>query len=126
MADDNSPPQDQSKLQADAEEPDGGPEMEQQYIPRRAYQNQRGGGRGSGGGRRGYPNGRGGRGGRGGNNYQNGRNQYYDSANYYPRNYHNMRGRGSGGRFGSAATMYNNHGMAGHGHVGAGVESARS
>lgn len=125
VTDDISTQQDQSnKLQADGE--DGGHDIEQQYMPRRAYQNQRGAGRGSsGGGRRGYPNGRGGRG-RGGNNYQNGRNQYYDSGNYYPRNYHNTRGRGSGGRFGGATNVYNNHGMAGHGHVGAGVEPAQS
>ncbi|KAK0573142.1 hypothetical protein LWI29_003547 [Acer saccharum] len=78
---------------------------EQQYIPRRPYQNQRGGG----GGRRGYPNGRGGRGnGRGGGAYQNGRGQYYDQpGNYYPRNYYNNRGRG-GGRGGGHP--YNNHG----------------
>lgn len=71
---------------------------EQQYVPRRPYQNQRGG-RGSGGGRRGYSNGRGGRGsGRGGGAYQNGRNQYYDQpGNYYPRNYFNHRGRGGRG-----------------------------
>lgn len=71
---------------------------EQQYVPRRPYQNQRGG-RGGGGGRRGYSNGRGGRGsGRGGGTYQNGRNQYYDQpGNYYPRNYYNNRGRGGRG-----------------------------
>lgn len=70
---------------------------EQQFVPRRPYQNQRGG-RG-GGGRRGYYNGRGGRGsGRGGGTYQNGRNQYYDQpGNYYPRNYYNNRGRGGRG-----------------------------
>ncbi|KAK8480406.1 hypothetical protein V6N13_090349 [Hibiscus sabdariffa] len=81
---------------------------DQQYVPRRPYQNQRGG-RGNGGGRsRGYSNGRGARGsGRGGGAYhQNGRSQYYDqSGNYYPRNYYNNRGRG--GRGGGQA--YNNH-----------------
>ncbi|GFZ00120.1 glycine-rich protein [Actinidia rufa] len=76
---------------------------EQHYVSRRNYQNQRGG-RG-GGGRRGYPNGRGAReSSRGGGPYQNGRYQYYDqSANYYPRNYNNNRGRGGGGNF------YNDH-----------------
>lgn len=71
---------------------------EQQYVPRRPYQNQRGG-RGGGGGRRGYSNGRGGRGSsRGGGAYQNGRSQYYDQpGNYYPRNYYNNRGRGGRG-----------------------------
>lgn len=70
---------------------------EQQYIPRRQYQNQRGG-RGS-GGRRGNSNGREGRNGgsRGGGTYQNGRSQHHDQpGNYYPRNYHNNRGRGGG------------------------------
>ncbi|KDO82715.1 hypothetical protein CISIN_1g013233mg [Citrus sinensis] len=73
---------------------------EQQYVPRRPYQNQRGGrGGGGGGGRRGYSNGRGGRGSsRGGGAYQNGRSQYYDQpGNYYPRNYYNNRGRGGRG-----------------------------
>lgn len=80
---------------------------EQQYIPRRPYQNQRGG---RGGGRRGYSNGRGGRGsGRGGGAYQNGRNQYYDQpGNYYPRNYYSNRGRGGRG----GGHSYNNHGSA--------------
>ncbi|KAF5746670.1 hypothetical protein HS088_TW06G00842 [Tripterygium wilfordii] len=67
---------------------------EQQYNPRRNYQNQRGG---RVGGRRGYSNGRGGRGGRGGGGYQNGRHQFYDQlGNYYPRNYYDNRGRSSG------------------------------
>lgn len=93
---------------------------EQQYYPRRGYQNQRGG---RGGGRRGYSNGRGGRGGgRGG--YQNGRNQYYDQpGNYYPRNnYYNNRGRGGRG----GGHSFNNHGSGGQGnHVAGhvGVES---
>lgn len=71
---------------------------DQQYAPRRSYQNQRGG-RGAGGGRRGYPNGRGGRSGsRGGGPYQNGRSQYYDQlGGYYPRSYYNNRGRGGRG-----------------------------
>ncbi|XP_043707772.1 uncharacterized protein LOC122657075 isoform X2 [Telopea speciosissima] len=88
---------------------------EQQYIPRRAYQNQRGGrgggggGGGSGSGRRGYANGRGGRSGRGGGGYQNGRNQFYEQpGNYNSKNY-NSRGRGSGGH------NYNNYGSATHG-----------
>ena len=81
---------------------------DQQYNPRRGYQNQRGG-RGGGGSRRGYSNGRGGRGGggvgRGG--YQNGRNQYYDQpGNYYTRNYYNNRGGGRGARGGGYS--YNN------------------
>ncbi|KAE8696589.1 hypothetical protein F3Y22_tig00110655pilonHSYRG00034 [Hibiscus syriacus] len=71
---------------------DNGESKEPQYVPRRPYQNQRGG-RGTGGGRR---SGRGGRGnGRGGITYQNGQNQYYDQpGNYYPRNQYNNRGRG--------------------------------
>ncbi|XP_021908629.1 uncharacterized protein LOC110822746 [Carica papaya] len=96
---------------------------EQQYIPRRSYQNQRGG-RGSGGGRRGYSNGRGGRsGGRGGGAYQNGRNQYYEQpGNYYQRNYYNNRGRGSRG----GGHPYNNHssgGLGGRTSVDGGVAS---
>ncbi|GLU03000.1 hypothetical protein SLE2022_202230 [Rubroshorea leprosula] len=95
---------------------------EQQYVPRRPYQNHRGG-RGGGGGRRPYSNGRGGRGGRGGGSYQNGRSQYYDqSGNYYPRNYHNNRGRG--GRGGGHA--YNHHGsgvLGGHAATDVGVAS---
>ncbi|KAJ0094327.1 hypothetical protein Patl1_16308 [Pistacia atlantica] len=90
---------------------DGEPKEQQQYVPRRPYQNQRGGrGGGGGGGRRGYSNGRGGRGsGRGGGGYQNGRNQYYDQpGNYYPRNYYNNRGRGGRG----GGHPYNNHGGA--------------
>lgn len=86
---------------------------EQQYVPRRPYQNQRGG-RGGGGGRRGYSNGRGGRGSsRGGGAYQNGRSQYYDQpVNYYPRNYYNNRGRG--GR-GGGHPYNNNNGSAAQG-----------
>ncbi|CAI9768022.1 unnamed protein product [Fraxinus pennsylvanica] len=74
---------------------------DQQYVPRRSYQNYRGGRGGNVGGRRGgYPNGRGGRGtGRGGN--QNGRSQFYDQpGNYYPRNNH-FRGRGGRGLSGN-------------------------
>ena len=93
---------------------------EQQYLPRRAYQNQRGG---RGVGRRGYSNGRGGRG-RGGGPYQNGRNQYYDQpGGYYPRNYYyNNRGRGGRG----SGPPYNNHGSAvqdGQASAGVGVSS---
>lgn len=79
---------------------------EQQYIPRRPYQNQRGG---RGGGRRGgYPNGRGGRGSGRGGAYQNGRSQYYDQpGNYYPRNYYN---RGRGGGRGGGGHPHNNQG----------------
>ncbi|XP_059446013.1 uncharacterized protein LOC132177631 [Corylus avellana] len=98
----------------------------QQYIPRRTYQNQRGGrgGGGGGGGRRGYSNGRGGRGsGRGNGSYQNGRNQYYEQpGNYYPKNFYNNRGRG--GRGGGQA--YNSHGSAvqgGHAPADVGVHS---
>lgn len=95
---------------------------EQQYAPRRAYQNQRG----VRGGRRGYSNGRGGRGsGRGGGPYMNGRNQYYDQpGGYYQRNnYYNNRGRG-GGRGGGPP--YSNHGSAvqvGEASAGVGVSS---
>ncbi|GMI70719.1 hypothetical protein HRI_000741200 [Hibiscus trionum] len=100
--------QENGKLQEDVEhnQRDIKPN-DQQYVPRRSYQNQRGG-RGNGGGRRGYSNGRGARGsGRGGGTYhQNCRSQYYDqSDNYYPRNYYNNRGRG--GRGGGHG--YNNH-----------------
>lgn len=85
-----------------------GDAREQQYVPRRAYMNQRGG-RGV-GGRRGYPNGRGGRADGRGGSYQNGRPRYYDqSGNYYQRNYYNN-GRGRGGRGGGHS--YNNHGSA--------------
>ncbi|KAH1040030.1 hypothetical protein J1N35_041773 [Gossypium stocksii] len=81
---------------------DNGESKEQQYVPRRPYQNQRGG-------RRGYFVGRGGRSsGRGGVTYQNGHNQYYDQpANHYSRNHYNNRGRGGRGGGGHA---YNNHG----------------
>ncbi|XP_008807866.2 uncharacterized protein LOC103720099 isoform X2 [Phoenix dactylifera] len=107
--------QEQQKLEADEKELNQrDPEpKDQQYIPRRGYQNQRGGSRGGGGGgggRRGYPNGRGGRGRGGGGSYQNGRSQYYDSG-YHPRNYNS---RGRGGRSGGSA-MYNNHGGGPHG-----------
>ncbi|OVA12018.1 hypothetical protein BVC80_1483g6 [Macleaya cordata] len=102
--------QDQQKPEAEMDEQSlrDVESQEQQYIPRRSYQNQRGGS----GGRRGYPNGRGGRSSRGGGGYQNGRSQYYDQpGNYYPRNYHNARGRsGRGGGYPS-----NNHGSAAHG-----------
>ncbi|KAH7570171.1 hypothetical protein ACOSP7_018147 [Xanthoceras sorbifolium] len=97
--------QEQVKPQAELEDNHGEVESKEQYIPRRPYQNQRGG---RGGGRRGYPNGRGGRGsGRGGGAYQNGRSQYYDQpGSYYPRNYYNNRGRGGRG----GGYPYNNHG----------------
>ncbi|KAK9107788.1 hypothetical protein Syun_023799 [Stephania yunnanensis] len=95
-------------------------QQQQQYVPKRPYPNQRGGGRGGGGGRRGYSNGRGGRGGRGGGGYQNGRSQYYEQpGNYYPRNYYNTRGRG-GGRGGG----YNNHGSGPNGGHAQAVESS--
>ncbi|KAL3501319.1 hypothetical protein ACH5RR_035768 [Cinchona calisaya] len=72
------------------------------HVPRRAYQNYRGG-RGAGAsGRRGYPNGRGGRGSSRGGGYQYGRNQFYDQpGNYFPRNnYYRGRGaRGFGGNY---------------------------
>ncbi|MQL99822.1 hypothetical protein Taro_032552, partial [Colocasia esculenta] len=102
--------------------------MEQQYIPRRPYQSQRGGGRGGGGGgggsgRRGFGNGRGSRGGRGGGGgYQNGRSQYYDPG-YYPRNYYNTRGRG--GRSGAPA-MHNHAGAAHGGRVPDNIELGAS
>ncbi|KAJ9563746.1 hypothetical protein OSB04_008906 [Centaurea solstitialis] len=93
----------------------GGAEYKEQYVPRRAYQNQRGGGvggrNGGGGGRRGYGNGRGGRSGGRGGPYQNGRNQYNDQpGGYYPRSYHG--GRGRGGR-GNGANAYNHHASSG-------------
>ncbi|XVF84819.1 hypothetical protein PTKIN_Ptkin17bG0070000 [Pterospermum kingtungense] len=114
--------QEENKLQADVDHNQRDVEhKEQQYVPRRPNQNQRGG-RGTGGGRRGYSNGRGGRGsGRGGGAYQNGRSQYYDQpGNYYSRNYYNNRGRG--GRGGGHA--YNNHGsgvQGGHASADVGV-----
>lgn len=114
---------DQERFDADVEDQD---QKDQQFIQRRSYQNQRGGGRG--GGRRGYPNIRGGRGGRGyqngrGGGYQNGRGggsgYYYESGYYQPRNYNN---RGRGGRSGGGNNYYNNHGGGGqgggHGHPG--------
>ncbi|KAJ6816755.1 uncharacterized protein M6B38_415635 [Iris pallida] len=108
--------QEQEKLDVESEEQNQGEtdhKEQQQYIPRRQYQNQRGGSRGGGGGRRGYyANGRGGRGGRGGGgSYQNGRGQqYYESGNY-PRNYYNARGR-VGGRPGGSSMYNSNHGGA--------------
>ncbi|XP_030511268.1 uncharacterized protein LOC115757652 isoform X2 [Rhodamnia argentea] len=88
-------------------------QKDHQYIPRRNYQNQRGGRGGGNSGRRGYLNGRGGRsGGRGGGPYQNGRGHYYEQpSNYYPRNYYNNRGRGGRG----GVHTFNNHGPAVHG-----------
>ncbi|XP_057949189.1 uncharacterized protein LOC131144508 [Malania oleifera] len=119
------PEQDKPELEVEQNQRDV-ESKEQQYIPRRNYQNQRGG-RGSGGGgsgRRGvYPNGRGGRGGGRGGPYQNGRSQYYDQpGNYYPRNYYN---RGRGGR-GVGGHSYYNHGSAvqvGHGPADFGLGS---
>ena len=108
-AEDIAVQQEEGKLQADVDHNQRDVEpREQQYVPRRPYQNQRGG-HGTGGARRGYSNGRGGRGsGRGGGTYQNGRSQYYDQpGNYYPRNYYNNRGRG-----GRGVHAYNNHGSA--------------
>ncbi|GAB4839923.1 hypothetical protein Ancab_020633 [Ancistrocladus abbreviatus] len=101
---------DQLKEQRDVEENPRDVDLkEQQYVPRKYYQHQRGG-RSSGSNRRGYPNGRGGRGsGRGAGGYQNGRNQYYDQpANHYPRNYHH-RVRGSRGGSGNGGSNYYNH-----------------
>ncbi|XWS68884.1 hypothetical protein CRYUN_Cryun04dG0132000 [Craigia yunnanensis] len=115
--------QEYGKLPADMEQNQReGEPKEQQYVPRRPYQNQRGG-RGNGGGRRGYSNGYGGRGsGRGGGTYLNGRSQYYDQpGNYSSRNYYN---RGRGGRGGGHA--YNNHSSAvqgGHPSADVGVAS---
>ncbi|XP_077212728.1 uncharacterized protein LOC143858749 [Tasmannia lanceolata] len=98
---------------------------EQQHVPRKTYQNQRGGARG-GGRRGGYPNSRGGRGSRGGGNYQNGRSQYYEPGNYYPRNYYNAnyaRGGGGGRHAGPTTMLYiNDHG----GDAPAEVESSGS
>ncbi|XP_068648498.1 uncharacterized protein [Aristolochia californica] len=119
--------QDSSNPLADVEEQKETGEAEaKEYIPRRGFHNQRGGSRGGlGGGRRGYANGRGNRGRGGGGGYQNGRSQYFDSTNYYPRNYYNPRGRG-GGRSGGATAMYNHHGGYMHGGLGsAEVEPGR-
>ncbi|KAI4384250.1 hypothetical protein MLD38_002428 [Melastoma candidum] len=109
----------QENISALDEELDNQKEIEpkdQQYVPRRNYQNYRGG-RGSGGGRRGFPNGRGGRtGGRagGGGGYQNGRGHYYDQpGNYYERNYYNNQRGGRGGRGGMHP--FNSHGSGGQG-----------
>ncbi|XP_020258537.1 uncharacterized protein LOC109834936 [Asparagus officinalis] len=113
--------QEQERVETDMERSQRDPDHkeQQQYIPRRGYQNQRGGRGGGGGARRGYPNGRVGRGGRGGGSgrYQNGQNQQYYDSGYYPRNYHNNRGRG-GGRSGGSA-MYNNNHHGGQAEVGA-------
>ncbi|PKA48355.1 hypothetical protein AXF42_Ash020447 [Apostasia shenzhenica] len=101
--------QEQETLEADVEEHNH-VEYEQKdthYVPRRPYQNQRGGR----GGRRGYPNFRG-RNSRGGGGFQNGRNQYYDPG-YQPRNYYNN-ARGRGGRFGSSVMYNNHHGASSH------------
>ena len=101
--------QEQAKQQAEVEWSQGDVESKEQYVPRRNYQNTRGGRGGGGSGRSGgYPNCRGGRsGGRVGGSYQNGRSQYYDQpGNYYSRGYHNNRGRGGRGAGGNS---YNNH-----------------
>ncbi|XP_041010842.1 uncharacterized protein LOC121254760 [Juglans microcarpa x Juglans regia] len=118
--------QEQTESLAELEHSEIDPQSKaQQYIPRRMYQNQRGGrGGSSGGGRRGYSNGRGGRGsGRGSGTYVNGRNQYYEQpGNYYPRNIYNNRGRGGRG----GGQYYNNHGSAvpgGHSPADVGVRS---
>ncbi|GMH01680.1 hypothetical protein Nepgr_003519 [Nepenthes gracilis] len=118
---------DHTEQQVEMEESQRDTLKEQQYVPRRNYQNQRGG-RGSGSGRRGYPNGRGGRGARGGGPYQNGRNQFYEqTGNYYPRNYYYTRGRG-GGRGGGGVGGSNHHSHAsavegGHAHAKVGLAS---
>ncbi|KAJ4960019.1 hypothetical protein NE237_019929 [Protea cynaroides] len=107
--------QQEQKAQGEVEDPSQreAESKEQQYIPRRTYQNQRGSRGGVGGGRRGYGNGRGGRSGRGSAAYQNGQNQYYEQpGNSYSRNYYNTRGRGARG---SGGHNYNNHGSAAHG-----------
>ncbi|XP_071736476.1 uncharacterized protein [Rutidosis leptorrhynchoides] len=105
----------------------GGAEGKDQYVPRRSYNNQRGGGRNgsTGGSRRGYGSGRGGRSGGRGGPYQNGRNQYNDQqqpGNYYPRNHHHGGSRGRGGVRGNGGGgngAYNHHGSGG-------VEAAES
>ncbi|CAL4918445.1 unnamed protein product [Urochloa decumbens] len=113
----------QERFDADVEDQE---QKDQQFVQRRSYPNQRGGGRG---GRRGYPNGRGGRGGRGGG-YQNGRGggggyqnsrgggggYYYEQGYYQPRNYNNRGGRG--GRSGGGNSYYNNHGGGAQGQGG--------
>ncbi|KVH97764.1 hypothetical protein Ccrd_000123 [Cynara cardunculus var. scolymus] len=96
-------------VQVESVETHAGSADKEQYVPRRSYQNQRGGGGGrGGGGRRGYGNGRGGRSGGRAGPYQNGRNQYNDQpGGYYPRNYQGGRGRGGRGNSGDA---YSNNG----------------
>ncbi|KAI3731496.1 hypothetical protein L1987_62684 [Smallanthus sonchifolius] len=92
-------------------------EYKEQYVPRRSYHNQRGGGRSSGNsgrsGGRSYGSGRGCRSGGRGGPYQNGRNQYYEQqGNYYPsnqRNYYGGRGRGGRGSGGGSGNGYNHH-----------------
>lgn len=84
---------------------------DQQYVPRRSYQNQRGGrGRGS---RtyKGYWNSNDSHVHNGG--YENGRSQYHDQG-YHQRNYYNPRLE-RGGRGGGSATLYNYHGASSHG-----------
>ncbi|XP_010551493.1 PREDICTED: uncharacterized protein LOC104822090 isoform X2 [Tarenaya hassleriana] len=93
------PEQQEQQVHYQTEQDHGKREFEhkdQEYVPRRSYQNQRGG--------------------RGGV-YQNGRNQqYYEQSggNYYQKNYYNNWGRG-----GRGGGQYNHHGsaahMAGHG-----------
>ncbi|KAL8230055.1 hypothetical protein R6Q57_014955 [Mikania cordata] len=92
-----------------------GTEYKEEYVPRRSYQNQRGGGRNGGrSGSRGYGGGigRGGRSGGRSGPYQNGRNQYYEHpGNYNPgnqRNYYGGRGRGGRGG-GGGGNGYNYH-----------------
>ncbi|KAL7603194.1 hypothetical protein Lser_V15G14807 [Lactuca serriola] len=104
-----------------------GADNKEQYVPRRSYHNQRGGGGrnvGNGGRRGGYGNGRGGRSGGRGGPYQNGgRNQYNEQpGNYYPRNY-NGGGRGRGGGRGGGGGHYSN---GGNHHVSSGAEVAES
>ncbi|CAN6298219.1 unnamed protein product [Urochloa humidicola] len=123
----------QERFDADVEDQE---QKDQQFVQRRSYPNQRGGGRG---GRRGYPNGRGGRGGRGGGyqngrggggGYQNGRGgggYYYEQGYYQPRNYNNNSRGGRGGRSGGGNSYYNNHGGGaqggGHGRVELGANA---
>ncbi|KAI3818175.1 hypothetical protein L1987_11978 [Smallanthus sonchifolius] len=117
----------ETQVQVEHDETDAvGTEYKEQYVPRRSYHNQTGGGRNSGrSGGRGYGSGRGGRSGGRGGPYQNGRNQYYDQpGNYYPsnqRNYYGGRGRGGRGNGGSGSGNGN-----GYNHHASGVEVAES
>ncbi|KAG2320890.1 hypothetical protein Bca4012_056083 [Brassica carinata] len=80
-------------------------DYQQQYVPCRSHQNQRG----HLGARRGHSKARGSRGG-GGGGYSNGRYESYDiGGNGYQRSYYNNKGKGRGGGRGGNGHSYNHH-----------------